>query len=122
MRTFVRILAFLVVATASSMAATAADLGRDYGDRGAYVVRPAPPPPRVVYYGGPAYWGPPAVYWRPRVYWGGPVYWRGPGWGWRRPWRPGWGIGWRGPRYWGPGWGVRAGWGGPRYWGPRRRW
>ena len=70
MKRFIYALAMLVFASAAPNVASAADLGRDYGDRDAYVERPLPPPPppRVIYYGGSPYWG-------GSVYWGAPVYW-----------------------------------------------
>ena len=58
MKRFNYALAMLVFASAAPNVASAADLGRDYGDRGVYVERPLPPPPpRVIYYGGSPYWG-----------------------------------------------------------------
>jgi hypothetical protein len=129
MRLFIYIIAIAVIASITPKAAYAADLGRGYEERGAYIERPLPPP--RVYYGGPAYWGGPVYwgapsYWGPGVYWG-PRFWRPQAyccWGPRYYWGPRWGVraGWGGPRFWGPRWGVRAGWGGPRFWGPRRRW
>jgi hypothetical protein len=122
MKTFVCVFAFLM-ATFGSVAASAADLGRDYGYRDyghrdygyrdAYVRRSVLP--HGIYYGTPYRGRPPAVAWR-RDYWVGPVY----GYRARCCWgaRPAWG----GPASYGPRLSERPPWVGPRPWSARRRW